>query len=214
MINDKVKISKSPTMSFLTRRALRSTLSLAPTFARASSSQPFPQPPAVAEEAPASEVLAKASVTDIAFSTPKRVLPFREGLRPTDMAANDPDRWWRAEELAKKIGSPGNNWSGRSMAVKPGGYTTAYMSIKRHMSRTGMAKDIKRAQTNEKKSEKRVRLKAERHKIRFQEEVSWSSARLTIDPEACRSCPDHTEAKVDRPVCIAWFRTSQNIHLY
>lgn len=172
-------------MSFLARAVMRSLAPtfMAPTLTRASSSRAFAQaaqgsssqtppdtPNPEAAESSDAHRAESFSATEGSGSN-KRFLPDASHIIPSNFTETDPDKWWKAAELGQMNGNPGNNFSGRSIPVRPGGYVQAYHSLKKMMYLSQMKREIKIYERHEKPSTKKRRLKMERHRRRFQEEV-------------------------------------------
>jgi ribosomal protein S21 len=88
------------------------------------------------------------------------------------------DKWWTSLVSQGAGGSrtappqPGNQYSGRSIAVGRGGDVAgAFRKLSVRLSRTGLKADVRRSEYHEKPSEKKRRLASERHRRRFQEMV-------------------------------------------
>lgn len=50
----------------------------------------------------------------------------------------DPDAWWRAESAARRFGTPGNQYTGRSLKVV-GGFTGTYRRLMGNLRHTGVS---------------------------------------------------------------------------
>jgi hypothetical protein len=84
--------------------------------------------------------------------------------------SEDPDKWWRGNDLAVHYGKPGNQFTGRSLPSR--NFQATFGALSGLLSRSGALKEHKALEWYEKPSARRVRLNSERHRRRFQENVS------------------------------------------
>jgi ribosomal protein S21 len=78
-----------------------------------------------------------------------------------------------AKKVVLTFGAPGNQYSGRSIVARDGNFTAAYRRLSGIMNRNKIRKELRLGEHHEKGSERRRRLKSERHRRRFAELVSF-----------------------------------------
>lgn len=80
------------------------------------------------------------------------------------------DRYRGSEKI--EFAQTGNQYSGRSVVSRDGNFSLAYRRLSGIMSRNRIRKELRLGEHHEKGSERRRRLKSERHRRRFAELVS------------------------------------------
>lgn len=171
-------------------------------FSSTSSSSTTPRTPSTNQPTPTSNPFATS-----------RALQNLEGINlskaptvPTD--ERDPDAFWNPKGVMreqKNNGFPGDPHSGRGVFVPdPNSFMTRYRLLMRILATTNVRTEQYRAQAYEKPSQTKFRLKNERNKRRFQEEVGRNvkQALTVADPQACSSRADVAFAQVECRVVV------------
>jgi ribosomal protein S21 len=84
-----------------------------------------------------------------------------------------------AKKVVLTFGAPGNQYSGRSIVARDGNFTAAYRRLSGIMNRNKIRKELRLGEHHEKGSERRRRLKSERHRRRFAELVSFETSSVS-----------------------------------
>ncbi|KAL1407747.1 hypothetical protein Q8F55_007181 [Vanrija albida] len=144
-----------------------STFPSSPSSSLPSSSTDSPSDPLSAPEPAPEPILFNTAAPS---SDPSRIaLPDASHLVPDLPNA---DAWWRASTLTAGRAFPGTRFSGRSLPVRSGNmYSQTYQNLAMRLSVGNVRKDFKRFEYHETAAKRRVRLRSERHRRRFKEEV-------------------------------------------
>ena len=101
---------------------------------------------------------------------------------------SDPDGWWKRSVTSGSRGEPGDQYSGRSIAVQGRrDLTTCIRMVNSLLQRTGVKRDVRQGEFYERPGLTRQRKSSERHRRRFQEMVSVVSARIGSRPSQSAS---------------------------
>lgn len=92
---------------------------------------------------------------------------------PSAIKDDHPDAWWRVDSaMSHNEGRPGNQFTGRSTPVFRGGFSAGYRIMSSNINQSRIKPELRHLQYHERPSARNWRVRGQRFRRRFQEEVS------------------------------------------